>query len=256
METALVYSDIEADRGAPSSVLSKAFGLLRAFSHDQRTMTLTEIARQSGLAKSTAYRVLTTLLDLGVVDRAPGGYKVGSGMFPLGTLSFDARFYDVSFPILQRLQLSSGRTVHKAGLVDDQVVYYSKFIGARSPSTPALIGRQLPAQYTALGKALLAFRDPLGTRLPKTAYAKQTTTFGESAPLGEYLRSVAAHGVAIEREEAAPELACIAAPVLMNGRVAAAVSIAIDSNEPLSRALVNDLRVTAVAVGRAMETVR
>jgi DNA-binding IclR family transcriptional regulator len=60
---------------AAPSVLWKAFGVLAAFSHQDRVLTLAEIARRSGLPKSTAHRVLAILAETGAVEQGEGGYR-------------------------------------------------------------------------------------------------------------------------------------------------------------------------------------
>ena len=75
---------------AAPSVLWKAFGVLAAFSREDRVLTLAEIARRSGLPKSTAHRVLAMLAETGAVEQGEGGYRLGLRMFSLGALSPEA----------------------------------------------------------------------------------------------------------------------------------------------------------------------
>lgn len=241
--------------GSTPSVLWKAFDVLRVFSQSRRVMTVSEIARKSGLPKSTAYRVLAMLVEVGAIDRLPNGYKVGIGMFSLGTMSVDTRYFDASFPVLQKLHAITGHTVHLATLCGDQVVYLNKLVGVRSPTTPAQIGGQLPAQITALGKALLAVRDPQSMLLTAADYAQRTTTFDQPEPLGQYLESIRGNGIAVEREEAAKGLSCIAAPIMVRGTAMAAVSLAFDASDDGMRSLVTTLRQAATAIGRSMQAV-
>lgn len=244
----------EAQSSTPS-VLWKAFDLLRVFSQSRRVMTVSEIARKSGLPKSTAYRVLSMLVEVGAIDRMPNGYKIGFGMFALGTMSFDTRYFDATFPVLQRLHAFTGRTVHLAGLVGDQVMFLNKLVGVRSPTTPALVGGSIPAQKTALGKVLLAFRDPQNSLLPASAYDEPTTTFGAPEPLGDYLKTVRANGVAIEREESAKGLSCIAAPLMISGNAVAAISLALDASDDALRTMITPVRQAAAAASRALQSV-
>ena len=52
-----------------ASILNKAFDLLYAFNDNSRVMTLSELARASGLPKSTVHRLLARLVDLGALGR-------------------------------------------------------------------------------------------------------------------------------------------------------------------------------------------
>jgi IclR family pca regulon transcriptional regulator len=117
------------------------------------------------------------------------------------------------------------------------------------------VGSRLPAYCTALGKVLLAYRDPatlrvlldrtdLARRAPKTITAREQLTFA----LGR-IRDV---GIGLNDEELAPGLRAIAAPVrARSGEVIAAVgvvvplSIATVSMEVLTARLEAPLRRTA-----------
>ncbi|MEV0095917.1 helix-turn-helix domain-containing protein [Streptomyces sp. NPDC050738] len=68
---------------AGRSVIEGAFGLLGALevAHEAG---LTRLAAECGLPKTTAYRLLEQLIELGAVERGPGGYRMGLRIFRLG----------------------------------------------------------------------------------------------------------------------------------------------------------------------------
>lgn len=79
-----------ATAGAPSaagvggrSVLEGAFALLEAVERAVEAGP-TRLASECGLPKTTAYRLLEQLADLGAVERCRGSYRVGLRMFRLG----------------------------------------------------------------------------------------------------------------------------------------------------------------------------
>ncbi len=141
------------------SVLWKAFDVMNAFSHQNRVLTLSEIARLSGLPKSTTYRILMMLLEAKALERVDNGYTIGIRMFSVGSLSVDARRRELAMPHLERLRRVTRQTVHLAILRDTDVVYLEKLPSLASPGTPAFVGGRLPAHRTGVGKALLAFSD-------------------------------------------------------------------------------------------------
>ena len=88
----------------PPSILSKAFGVLRAFDSVNRVMTLSEIARASGLPKSTVHRLLARLLELDVVElHGDSGYKIGLGLLQIGAVSPAISMRDKAMPYLHSL---------------------------------------------------------------------------------------------------------------------------------------------------------
>ena len=72
------------DVDTPSSILSKAFDLLRAFNSNERVMSLTELSEASGLAKSTVHRLLARLVELGAIEHHRDSYRIGIEIFRLG----------------------------------------------------------------------------------------------------------------------------------------------------------------------------
>lgn len=240
---------------APSMV-RKAFDILNAFSVKDRTLSVREIARRCDLPKSTTHRLVTELVELGAISRTEEGYQVGAGMFQLGMLSMDARYFDAAFPHLRRLHAVARRTVHLAHLQGNQSVYLNKLVGGNSPTTPALLGCGLPAWQTAVGKVLLAFRDPLGMTLGPERMAAPTTTFTVPMPLGNSLRQIRSAGFAIERGETTPGAGCIAAPLFVRGTAVAAVSVVIHSSEMAVAELVAPVRQTAAAISQALSAIK
>lgn len=237
------------------SMLRRAFEILDTFSESDRTLSIREIARRCDLPKSTAHRLVSELVELGAVTRVEGGYRIGLGMFRLGMLSMDARYFDASFPYLRHLHAVSRRTVHLATLRGDQSMYLDKLVGGNSPTTPALIGGTLPAWRTAVGKILLAHRDPNGYLLDAERLAAPSTTFGAPVSLAENLRRIRRAGVAIERDEVAPGVACLAAPLFRGADIVGAIAVVMHSDEPAPVELIAPLRQTAAAVSKALTVI-
>lgn len=232
------------------SVLWKAFDVLDTFNQSRRELTLSDIARRSGLPKSTVHRILTMLLEVKAVERTGHGYRVGLRMFSLGTCTAEVRLKDVAMPYLERLRRVTRQTVHLAVIEHADVVYLGKLTSSVSPPTPAVVGGRLPAETTGVGKALLAFGDR-----PSSA------TYGGNRPTnrpryaegwGDYIEEVRRSGIAGDREEAAPGLACVATPVLISDRAVAAISVGFTAAAGDGQAFVNPLREASIAISRAL----
>lgn len=76
--------------GDPRSSVIKAMTLLGHF-ESGATLGISELARQSGLPKSTVFRLLGTLEEARILVRCPGGYRVGDRLINLGRAALDDR---------------------------------------------------------------------------------------------------------------------------------------------------------------------
>jgi DNA-binding IclR family transcriptional regulator len=155
-----------------ASVLGRAVALLRAFEADDASLTLAQLADRSGLARSTAHRLASELIELGMLTRAPGGYCLGTGLWELGELApVSLRLRETALPHLQTLYEATGENVHLAVLDGVEALYVARVTGTTSIPTITRMGGRLPLHTTGVGKALLAtqseewmrqyFRDPL-----------------------------------------------------------------------------------------------
>lgn len=231
----------------PPSILTKAFDLLRAFNPHQRVMTLSELSRAAGLPKSTVHRLLARLVELGAVEHHRSGYKIGLGLLQLGAGTPAGYMRDLGLPHLGQLYRWSGATVHFAVLRQFEVVYLEKLAAPGNPASITSIGGRLPANCTAIGKALLAHEnfDDLAAFLPNPLPRMTARSVTDVDTLVDQLRRVRDSGIAREDGEAQPGLACIAAPVLLNGFAIGALSLGIESGAELPPRAERALSLTA-----------
>lgn len=213
---------------SPPSILSKAFDLLRAFNTHQRVMTLTELAGASGLPKSTVHRLLARLIELGAVEHHGAGYRVGLDLFQLGATTPASAMRDAAMPHLAALHRWTGQTVHLGVLREFDVVYLEKVARHSRSSDPSGVGGRLPANCTAIGKALLAHEnlDDLADFLPAPMPRMTPNSVTDVATLVSQLRRIRQGDLARECDEARLGLACLAAPIVVRGFAVGAVSVA------------------------------
>ncbi|GLT01434.1 transcriptional regulator [Sphingobium jiangsuense] len=87
------------------AAVDRAFDILHAFTREKPVLTLAEIARATGLYKSTILRLMGSLEKYGFVwQRADGSYQLGSGLLALSAIfqdSFELR--DYVQPVLEEL---------------------------------------------------------------------------------------------------------------------------------------------------------
>jgi len=239
----------------PPSILTKAFDLLRAFNPHERVMTLSELSRASGLPKSTVHRLLARLIELNAVEPHRSGYKLGLGLLQLGSTTPAGYMRELAMPYLAHLHRWSGQTVQLGVLRQFDVVYLEKLAPTGSPATISSVGARLPANCTAIGKALLAWEnlEDLADFLPSPLPRMTPASITDVAGLVEALRRVRDEGVARESEEAQLGLACVAAPVLMHGFAVGAVSVGFPVDSPPPSGVEAALRSTTAQIAKEIK---
>lgn len=215
--------------------LDRALALLDAFSLERRRMTLVELAGQTGLPKSTVFRLAATLVARGYLEHADGHYEVGLRCFQLGSIfraSIDLRAR--ALPHLIALRDMTGETVQLAVLSGDNIVYLER-VHSQQPVAymRSTVGAVLPVYCTGLGKALLAFEpsEAIHGYLERVVLERHTpnTIIDRRAFLAE-MAAIRRQGYALDREERELGVRCIAAPIFeITGRCVAALSIAAPS---------------------------
>ncbi|MFJ9565255.1 IclR family transcriptional regulator [Streptomyces fuscichromogenes] len=232
-------NDGEANLGqghTSSGSVDNALRILLMFeSHE--TIRVAEIAREFGIAKSTAHRLLAMLEHHRYVRQSDDSraYCLGPALLEVGlqqTSSFDLR--EAARP---RLELLRDETGESCGLLvlDGAEAVMVDFVAATHPlRVVERIGDRAPAHLTAAGKALLAGLDPdeLSALYPAAAPATATlASLPTVADLAHDLETVRRQGVATNMEESGPGVVGIAAPVPgPRGRVVAAVLLALPTS--------------------------
>lgn len=213
---------------APSAV-RKALGLLDAFTPDTPELSIRELARLSGVARSTTHRLVGELLDWGALERTPRGVRLGVKLFELGSMApTSVTLREAALPFAHHLHEVTQLTVNVAIRSGSQIVYLEK-ITSRSLRVPhSRLGGRGWLHATGLGKAILAYSDgdildevvagPLVAVTPKTIVDPDILR-------GELARVRTAR-VAYDVEESRLGLFCVAAPILdSRGRALGAISV-------------------------------
>ena len=233
----------------PTAVIDRISLVLDAFDGPGR-LTLAQIVRRTGLPRSSAHRMLERLGQLRWLRRSGRDYELGMRLVELGSLAVHQdRLVRAASPLLGELHRATGLVVHLAVLDGPDVVYLEKIGHQRIPTR---VGARQPAHCTAVGKAILAYRDEeaeLDLRVRKTKYS-----ISSSAQLAVELAKVRAHGVAFEREESLLGFGCVAAPIGGSGEAVAAVSVCGPMNRMMfDQRLTAPVRMTAMGIWRNVE---
>ncbi|MCL4487741.1 MAG: IclR family transcriptional regulator [Chloroflexi bacterium] len=193
---------------------------------------LAVISHELGMAKSTTFRFLSTLVEQGYVRQEPdvGRYYLGSKVTWLAAKFLDRlEVRQAARPALDALAKETGETVHLAILDQDMVVYIDKIDGQQSVRMASRIGYRMPVHSTSLGKVLLSdFPESEWRRYASQVGLKAYTenTIVEPDLFFRELRQVRAHDYAVDNVENEAGIRCIAAPIRDHtGKVVAALSI-------------------------------
>lgn len=188
--------------------------------------TLSELADRCGINRSTAWRLLATLEDGGMVERRGGGYALGLAAAQMaGAASMDALMRR-AHPVLARVANTSGETASLAVARRFGLHYVDQAVSTDIVSE-SWLGRPVPLHATSTGKAYLAWLgdaevdDYLAGPLP--AFTPHTITDPEA--LRVELQATRQRGFATCMEELT-RTAGVAAPILDGrGRPIGAIDI-------------------------------
>ena len=131
-----------------------------AESHGQ-VRSLSDIARELGIAKSSTSNLCAALEDGRLIRRTSGGYLLGRRTVELGS-SYLSTFDQVRefYRICEDSPALSSQLVQIAMLDGPRVLYLAVFEGHERFPLSASVGDRYPASATAVGKALLSELDP------------------------------------------------------------------------------------------------
>jgi IclR family acetate operon transcriptional repressor len=213
---------------AESEIQSLARGLkaLDLIVDAGRALTITELAAALDVDKSSASRLIKTLVKYGYVqpDTLTRGYVAGRRVRSMGWMLLDRMpIREKARPYLQRLVRDTGECSHTAVYSQGMALMIDDVEAEASLRVVGGIGRMLPLHCTAVGKSLLAFAD---LPYPSPLEAKTPRTLTDPDALRAHLESVRTAGYAYDDEEHQPGVRCIAAPVYDRyAQVVAAIGI-------------------------------
>ncbi|MGD0704883.1 MAG: IclR family transcriptional regulator [Trebonia sp.] len=210
-----------------TQAVDRAARLLSEVVHASDPVTFTELTNVTGLAKSTASRLLLALERNHLVRRDGHGRFLPGEMFVSfawrdgsGTSSLVA----VARPFLDRLGKATGETINLGVAAGHRVEQIAQVDCTYMIGGTNWVGRPVPLHASGLGKVLLAYG---AAKLPPGELERCTDkTITTDAALRAELAAVRARGYAVTDEELEAGLIAFAAPVFRyDGTVVAALSV-------------------------------
>lgn len=260
-------SDTDSDTGptAPGprgdhfvQSLERGLGVVRAFSAERPEMTLSEVARATGLTRAAARRFLLTLADLGYVRFDGRLFALTPRVLELGYSYLSAAgLPEVAQPHLQALAAEVRESSSVSVLDGDDVVYVARAATSRIMTVAISVGTRFPACVTSMGRVLLAGRpdaelEAYLARLEVPALTAHTVADAEA--LRAELDRVRAQGWAIVDQELEEGLRSVAAPIReRDGRVVAAANVSVQASRMPVRGLRTEILPSLLATVARIE---
>jgi DNA-binding IclR family transcriptional regulator len=204
--------------------IEKALDVLRHLHGEGRPCGPAEIGRALELPRSTVHRLLAALGRRGFVESdARGQYRPGIVLVALGVGVLSREPVVVAArPILEREAEAVGETIFLSAARGGRILVLDKEEGSGFLRASPRIGAEIPAHATAIGKVWLAFAPERVESVRQEAFTPRTRT---GPALERDLARVRARGWAENRDEWIVGLTGIAAPIVVDGVLAATLAI-------------------------------
>lgn len=205
-----------------NSVLGKTRLILEAFQLDDVDLSLTELARRTGISKASVHRLAQELLEWGMLERSGQEYRLGMRAFELGSRVPRFRVLrDAARPFMERLHFATREAVHLAVRDGLEVLYLEKIAASQESARVSRIAGRLPIYCTSTGRVILAFSHPALFEEVASQELERRTPNTIVAPglLRAQVQRVADQGWALEQEELTAGYCSVAVPVFGPNRL-------------------------------------
>jgi IclR family pca regulon transcriptional regulator len=210
--------------------LERGLSIMRVFSSERPSMTVSEVAQQVGLTRATVRRFLLTLSELGYVKEKFNRFELTPQVLELGYAYLSAlSFPEVALPKLEELVSLTGESSEAAILDRGDAVYVARVAGPALLTISVNIGARRPAHATSLGRAMLAFlpEEDLENFLARYELKQVlASTMIDGDQFRKELSKVREQGYAVINQELEEGLIALAVPVRdRSGVVLGAINI-------------------------------
>ena len=231
------------------SSLARGIAVLRAFSNQHRTLTISQISHKTGISRAAVRRCLYTLKMLGYADAEGNNFRLTPKALTLGYSYLSSTPLATSAqPCLNQISRQFNESCSLAVLDSNEVLYVCRSATSRIMSVALNVGSRLPAYCTSLGRVILA-------HMPEAAleqYFKNVTlraftdnTVVSQNGLMDIFAGIRESGYAVVEEELEVGLRSIAVPVRgASGNITAALNISAQATRVSSKRMREDFLTT------------
>lgn len=144
------------------SIISRVVRILSCFDRRSTSLSLSTLARRSGLPLTTTHRLTEELVRHGLLERAGNGeLRPGLRIWELASRASPAlTLREVCLPFMEDLQATVAQHVTLAVLDHGSALYVERLSSPASPLDAARIAERMPLHASSSGLVLLAFSPP------------------------------------------------------------------------------------------------
>ena len=244
-------------RGETGPVIRRAAQLLAAFTPERQALTLSQLARRTGLPLTTTHRLVGELVECGLLERDPEStFHIGLRLWEIASLApRGLGLRELALPFMEDLFAVTAENVQLAVRDGHEAVFVERIAGRSAVPLYTRVGGRFPLHPTGVGRVLLAFAPPEVQEAvlagPLTSYTPHTVTNPKA--LRRVLADVRSHGFAVNDRQVSMETLSVAAPVRgADGTVVAAVSLVVQAGSAVPAALAPAVQATAQGISRAL----
>ncbi len=244
-------SDIETIDGDASEIsdrdyvnsLARGLEVICAFTKTRPKMTLSEIARTTGMTRATVRRFLLTLVREGYAEKDDKLFYLKPKVLELGYSALSSMsMLDVIQPVMNDLAKTLQESVFAAVLAGEDVIYIARATSDRLINVSITVGSRAPAHAVSTGRVLLANepQDNLLRYLDRVTLEKLTAnTITSKVKLRSMIEDVRIANYSIVDQELEVGLGSISVPIrTSDGKVIAALNVCC----PSSRTTMEDMQ--------------
>ncbi|SCF22408.1 transcriptional regulator, IclR family [Micromonospora chokoriensis] len=238
------------------SVTSKVLALLDAFSPATPALTLSELARRSGLTLPTVHRRAAELVEWGALERGDDGrYRIGLRLWEVGSLApRGLGLRELALPVMEDLYEVTHENVQLAVRQDLELVFIERISGRHAVPVLTRVGGRFALHATGVGLVLLAHA-PVEVQeqvlaAPLERYTDMTVT--DPRRLRRCLAEVRRVGYAVSDRQVTMDALSVAAPIRVPEGVVAAISLVVAHDRADPVALAPLVRAAGRTLSRAL----
>jgi IclR family pca regulon transcriptional regulator len=220
----------DGDRRQSLQSLERGIAVIQVFSRERPALTLSEVARLTGITRATARRILLTLEDVGHVRSDGRLFSLTPRVLTLGWAYLSSlNLWETAQPMMEELASATNESCSAATLDLPDVVYVARMPTRRIMAISLGVGTRLPAHCTGMGRVLLAGLpdaelDTFLAHAHLEAFTDRTIT--DRGRLREAIETVRRNGWALLDQELEIGLRSVAAPLRAGGQTVAALNVA------------------------------
>lgn len=212
--------------------VQRAIALLKTFDDANPTWGLSDLSRETGLNKTTTFRLLSALEQEGMVARAADGesYVLGPEVVVMGGRALRTNnLRTLARPELEALAEQTNETASLEILSRREMLVIDEIVGGYLMSGVPSLGSRWPLHASSTGLATLAFmpEELTADLLPSALLPVTTHTMTSRVALRHELGTIRERGFSVADETLEVGLIALAAPVYNHdGQVVATISVA------------------------------